>query len=131
MRERRRNNLGKGTAREEMPGRKIVLRKRFPRENVQRRKTAALRKTRERQTRRKKKRKRLRNSIPLRNRNFNFLFLFLCSSAIFMLEYILKKRMNPAKLSAGTAYFRSRPRACAKGCVIRRMECVPASGGRR
>lgn len=54
MRERRRNNLGKGTAREEMPGRKIVLRKRFPRENVQRRKTAALRKTRERQTRRKK-----------------------------------------------------------------------------
>ncbi len=54
MRERRRNNLGKGTAREEMPGRKIVLRKRFLRENVQRRKTAALRKTRERQTRRKK-----------------------------------------------------------------------------
>ena len=52
MRERRRNNLGKGTAREEMPGRKIVLRKRFPRENVQRRKTAALRKTRARQTRR-------------------------------------------------------------------------------
>ena len=54
MRERRRNNLRKGTAREEMPGRKIVLRKRLPRENVQRRKTAALRKTRERQARRKK-----------------------------------------------------------------------------
>ena len=54
MRERRRNNLRKGTAREEMLGRKIVLRKRLPRGNVQSRKTAALRKTRERQARRKK-----------------------------------------------------------------------------
>ena len=51
MRERRRNNLRKGTAREEMLGRKIVLRKRLPRGNVQSRKTAALRK---RQARRKK-----------------------------------------------------------------------------